>query len=105
MVYCQGNTSQNRLITEILAAKVKERKTTIEGVQQRVPKTLKTLRSLALKEDSRGLYNLESTGRSLPKILVRKNIERTQTDGLANLLALQFIRETPVELFVRGKRQ
>lgn len=48
-------------------------------------------------------YNVEFTGGELPSVMLRKNILRTQSDGVANVMAIQFVRANPVVLFVRGR--
>lgn len=57
------------------------------------------------KKDLRERYNVDFLGRSLPPFMRRKNIQKTQTDALANLLAINFVRSSPVILFVRGEQK
>lgn len=56
------------------------------------------------KKNLRNRYNVAFSGHSIPDILLRSNIDSTQSDGVANLMALQYIKTNAVVLFVKGKR-
>lgn len=101
-----GQVSTPSAFEELLITK--ERKTSRSShPRTALGNTLQKLDSMAPKKKSkknlREQYNVEYTGSSLPSVLLRRNIQKTQTDGLANLLALQYVQTNPMVLFVRCK--
>lgn len=74
-------------------------------LREEVPIELKKINKILSqirKESTDSSYKLELNGAVVPKILQTHNIERTKNHRMQNLLAVEYCRQYPPALFIKG---